>query len=64
MQHKVKVTVIDKKCFTDYQEEYLADKQSGPCPLYNVGDEFVLGYGSFLIHACLIAGSGKLSWSC
>ena len=44
--------------------EHLADKQSGPCPLYNVGDEFVLGYGSFLIHACLIAGSGKLSWSC
>ena len=41
MQHKVKVTVIDKKCFTDYQEEYLADKQSGPCPFYHVGDEFV-----------------------
>lgn len=41
MQHKVKVTVIDKKCFTDYQEKYLADKQSGPCPFYQVGDEFV-----------------------
>lgn len=41
MQHKVKVTVIDKKCFTDYQEKYLADPQSGPCPFYNVGDEFI-----------------------
>ena len=41
MQHKVKVTVIDKKCFKNYQEEYLADKKSGPCPFYNVGDEFI-----------------------
>ena len=24
MQHKCKVTVIDKKCFNDYQEKYLA----------------------------------------
>ena len=25
MQHECKITVIDKKCFTDYQEQYLAD---------------------------------------
>lgn len=29
MQHKCKVTVIDKKCFNDYQEKYLADPKSG-----------------------------------
>lgn len=41
MQHKCKVTVIDKKCFADYQEKYLADPKIGPCPFYNVGDEFI-----------------------
>jgi len=30
MQHECKITVIDKKCFTDYQEKYLADPKSGP----------------------------------
>lgn len=37
MQYKCKVTVIDKKCFTEYQEQYLANPNSGPCPFYNVG---------------------------
>lgn len=41
MQYKCKVTVIDKKCFTDLQERYLADPKSGVCPFYNVGDEFI-----------------------
>jgi uncharacterized repeat protein (TIGR04076 family) len=41
MQYKCKVTVIDKKCFTDFQQKYLADVNSGPCPFYNVGDEFI-----------------------
>ena len=41
MQHKCKVTVIDKKCFSDLQKNYLADPASGPCPFYNVGDEFI-----------------------
>lgn len=41
MQHKCKVTVIDKKCFTEYQKKYLADPESGACPFYHVGDEFV-----------------------
>ncbi len=41
MQYKCKVTVIDKKCFTEYQEQYLADPKSGACPFYNVGDEFI-----------------------
>lgn len=41
MQHKCKVTVIDKKCFADYQRQYLADSKSGPCPFYQVGDTFL-----------------------
>ena len=41
MQHKCKVTVIDKKLFPDLQKKYLADPQSGVCPFFEVGDEFV-----------------------
>lgn len=42
MQHECKITVLDKKCFTDYQEQYLADPKSGPFPFFNVGDTFTL----------------------
>ena len=58
MKHECTITVIDKKCFTDYQEKYLADPKSGPWsplrsvlnggppdlqhPFFNVGDEFIL----------------------
>ena len=38
MQHECIITVLDKKCFTEYQEQYLADTQSGPCLFFNVGD--------------------------
>ena len=31
MRHQCKVTVLDKKCFPDLQERYLADPVSGPC---------------------------------
>ena len=41
MQYKCKVTVIDKKVFADLQEKFLADKKSGECPFYHVGDEFI-----------------------
>ena len=41
MQHKVKMTVIDKKLYPELQEQYCADPEAGPCPCYNVGDEFV-----------------------
>lgn len=36
MKPECKVTVIDKKCFADFQEQYLADKKSGPCPFFNI----------------------------
>ena len=41
MQYKCKVEVIDKKLFTDYQEQYLADPKSGVCPFYEIGDTTV-----------------------
>lgn len=41
MQHKVKLTVIDKKLYPELQEKYCKDKQAGDCPMYNVGDEFI-----------------------
>jgi uncharacterized repeat protein (TIGR04076 family) len=41
MKHKVKVTVIDKKLYPELQKEYCADPDSGMCPCYNVGDEFI-----------------------
>lgn len=41
MQHKVKVTVIDKKLYTELQSQYCADPNSGMCPCYNIGDEFI-----------------------
>ena len=41
MQHKCKVTVLDKKVYPELQEQYLADPKSGACPFYTVGDTFV-----------------------
>lgn len=41
MKYKVKVTVIDKKLYPELQEQYCADPNSGMCPCYNVGDEFI-----------------------
>ena len=40
MRHHVKVTVLDKKCFCDLQKTYLADPESGPCGVFEVGDTF------------------------
>lgn len=41
MQYKVKVTVLDKKLYPELQQEYCAIPDSGKCPCYNVGDEFL-----------------------
>ena len=41
MKHKCKVTVIDKKLFPELQAEYLADPESGPCPCFEVGQEYL-----------------------
>ena len=41
MQHQCKVTVLETTCSKVLQEEYLADPQSGPCPCFKTGDEFL-----------------------
>ncbi len=41
MQHKVKLTVIDKKLYTELQNQYCLNPNSGSCPMYNIGDEFL-----------------------
>lgn len=47
MQHKVKLTVIDKKLYPELQAQYCANPDSGVCPCYNIGDEFIFErYGS------------------
>ncbi|MCM1561934.1 MAG: TIGR04076 family protein, partial [Butyrivibrio sp.] len=46
MKHKVKITVIKKECYEDLQEKYLAVPKSGACPMFEVGQEFILdGHG-------------------
>lgn len=37
MQHKCKVTVLDKKLYPELQAQYCADPHAGPCPCYHVG---------------------------
>ncbi len=40
MQHQCRVTVLETKCFSKLQEEYLADPASGPCPCFAVGQVY------------------------
>ena len=42
LQHKCKITVIRKECFDNLQEKYLSNPKSGPCPVFEVGQEFIL----------------------
>lgn len=57
MQHKVKLTVIDKKLYPELQAQYCADPESGACPVYEIGDEFVLS----VMERRMI--SGKWEWA-
>ena len=41
MQHKVKLTVIDKKLYPELQAQYCADPMRVHVLCYNVGDEFI-----------------------
>ena len=42
MQHECRITVLETKVFPEYQEKYLADPKSGPCPCFQEGDTFLL----------------------
>ena len=44
---KVKITVIKKECYTDIQQEYLAKPQAGPCPWFELGQEFIVEQRDF-----------------
>ena len=47
MQHKVRLTGIDKKVYPELQAAYCADPNAGPCPCYHVGDTFLFArYGA------------------
>ena len=41
MEYRCKVTVLDKKLFPELQAQYCAVPDSGKCPCFYVGDEFV-----------------------
>lgn len=41
MFHRVKVTVLDKKLYPELQQQYCKVPDSGKCPCFNVGDEFI-----------------------
>ena len=41
MEYRCRVTVIGKKLYPELQAEYCAVPESGKCPCYNVGDEFL-----------------------
>ena len=41
-KHKCKITVLRKECYTDLQEKYLSNPNSGPCSLFEEGQEFIL----------------------
>ena len=41
MLHKCKMTILDKKLYPELQEAYCADPQSGPCPCYHAGDQYL-----------------------
>ncbi len=40
MQHECRITVLETKVFPEYQEKYLADPKSGPCPCFQKGGYF------------------------
>ena len=42
MQHECRITVLETKVFPEYQEKYLANPKSGPCPCFQKGDTFLL----------------------
>jgi len=42
LNHKCKITVIRKECYTDLQEQFLKDPRSGPCGIFEVGQEWII----------------------
>jgi len=45
--HKVKITVLKRELYKDLQEQYLADPESGKCPFFEEGQEFMVEHDDF-----------------
>lgn len=46
--HKCRITVLRRELYSDLQKEYLADAESGKCPFFHEGQEFLVdGEGFF-----------------
>ncbi|MDR2451335.1 MAG: TIGR04076 family protein [Candidatus Accumulibacter sp.] len=41
-KHKCRITVLKRELYQDLQERYLADPESGKCPFFNDGQEFMV----------------------
>ena len=46
-KHTCKITVLRRELHTDLKEEYLKDPNSGKCPLFTEGQEFIVDDRSY-----------------
>lgn len=62
VQHKVKLTVLKKELYKDLQAQYLANPQSGACPYFEEGQEFIIEGSDFfrMMHGKFCAEA----WDC
>lgn len=44
---KCRITVLRKELYTDLQQQYLADPNSGKCPFFEEGQEFLVEMNDF-----------------
>jgi len=47
MTYKCKITVIKKECYEDLQQTYLLNPKSGPCGIFEVGQEWIVDQVGF-----------------
>lgn len=60
--HKVKITVLKRELYKDLQAQYLADPESGKCPFFEEGQEFMVENDDFfrMLHGKFCAEA----WDC
>ncbi|MCC8164724.1 MAG: TIGR04076 family protein [Planctomycetes bacterium] len=47
MKHACKITVLRRELFQDLADQYLADPQSGKCPVFQDGQEFLVDMDNY-----------------
>lgn len=47
-KHQCKITVLQKMCYPDLQQQYLADPNAGPCPMFETGQEILIDAERYL----------------